>query len=102
MLITHSPRRYICRGCNSIYELTKVKTMVKRDDLIRIVAFCVKMQSGGGIQTKSPEYIAENYERYMKWEPSDNIKGGFDAANANAFDFWMDHWGDLLPEPEEV
>jgi len=55
-------------------------------EIQNIVAFCILMQNGEGILSKSPDYIEEKYKVC--------IKGGkpLDSSNQQKFDQYIKTW----------
>jgi hypothetical protein len=57
--------------------------------LKNIVAFCILMED---IQTKSPDYIIEKFQRYCLKEQSDAWQWGLDSINKEKLEQWEDLW----------
>ncbi len=57
-----------------------------------IVAFCVLMQNGDGIESKSPAYIMEKFERYCLFDRDDEFIWGLDSFNFAKLRKWVEKW----------
>lgn len=61
-----------------------------RNELLNLVAFCIVMQNGSGIIDKSPDYVVEKYNRYMR--PGPEWMWGLDAKSADKLAQWEKKW----------
>jgi len=57
-----------------------------------IIAFCILMESDGGILNKSPDYVKEKFERYCLSEREDEGMWGLDVANYFKLKDWEKQW----------
>lgn len=59
----------------------------RKEEIRRLVAFCILMQNDIGILGKSPSYIAEKYQTVVK-------DGSFllDSTNTRIYIAWREEW----------
>ena len=69
-------------------------TRMNKDELIRLVVFCILMQNGEGIIGKSPGYIVEKFKSSMNTLFPENL---LDEPNKKKLIEWLATW-----EPEEI
>lgn len=60
---------------------------------LNMVAFLALMQDGQGVVNKSPEYIAEKFERYCLTENNTAYLWGLDGHNRAVVDEYAEKWG---------
>lgn len=66
---------------------------MKRDQLKKLVVFCILMESNEGILGKAPSYIEEKYERYISgFGPRDSWRWGLDQKNLQKFKEYLKRW----------
>ena len=65
--------------------------MSKKKDILNLVAFCILMESGKGIVSKSPDYMLEKLRRF--WGGEDNEwMWGLDRSNFEKLKRWAKKW----------
>jgi hypothetical protein len=64
---------------------------VSDNQLKNIVAFCILMENGEGIESKSPDYILEKFNRYC-FNQNEDFLWGLDGSNKIKLDNWMKKW----------
>jgi hypothetical protein len=62
------------------------------DKIKSIVAFCVLMESHGGIMDKSPDYVLEKFQRYCMNSNPEEYNWGLDSDNTRKLQEWIDLW----------
>jgi len=67
-----------------------------------VVAFCIIMQNGDGIISKSPSYIKEKWEQYLRKSTFDNMRGILDSKNQKKFEEWLSNWEEYFEENESI
>ena len=61
--------------------------------LLNLIAFCVLMQNGEGILSKSPDYVLEKYERFLNDGFTDlETYWGLDNSNKQKVEDWYKKW----------
>lgn len=61
-------------------------------ELEQLVAFCILMENGRGIASKSPDYIFEKYKTCSLTTKRDYLRGMLDADNRAKFDEYIKTW----------
>ena len=64
---------------------------MSKEELERIVAFCILMQGNGGILNKAPQYIAEKFTALIKDESQQPI-AFLDSFNQDIFKAYFARW----------
>ena len=59
---------------------------------INLITFCILMEGGKGITDKSPDYVMEKYNRYVKSEREDEFKWGLDGGNKGKLFSYIVKW----------
>jgi hypothetical protein len=87
-------------------ELEKHKALITKQhrhvSVEMVVAFCIIMQNGEGIISKSPSYIKEKWDQYLRRSEFDNLKGIFDSENQKKFEEWLSVWEEYFEENESI
>ena len=83
---------FICNNCGSVEHATDIEVLDPKDILIKnLVAFCILMQNGEGIVSKSPEYILEKFNKYLD-SNNPTWYWGLDADNKNILSNYIARW----------
>ena len=87
-------------------ELEKHKALIDKQhrhvSIEMVVAFCIIMQNGDGIISKSPSYIKEKWEQYLRKSTFDNMRGILDSKNQKKFEEWLSNWEEYFEENESI
>ena len=66
------------------------------DKIKRLVAFSALMQRGGGIWTKSPDYILEKFSLCMGATEDYQLTNAMSGDTIKIWDGWVERWGHFL------
>jgi len=58
----------------------------------QLVAFCVFMENGEGIQSKAPDYIWEKFRFCLDTVEIEYLEGQLDNSNKAKFQQWQNTW----------
>lgn len=66
---------------------------MNKDEFKNLIAFCILMQNGEGIITKSPDYVLEKYERYLETSEKEAWKWGLHPVSQRLLNEYIGKWG---------